>query len=1505
MSVDITGDDRIEVVGESFYRAALKRIAAAGGTSRVLSATLRPEPSNPYDRNAVRVEIDGELVGHIPRDLAEMISGPVTELARDGPVTAKAELRGEGDSELGFGVVLWIEARRLGLAVEGDEDGTPDFDVPEMIGAMVESRGADADDPIADEAFGRRRAIVERAVESWKTELIDLSGRNRLLYMRDLRAGTLSFDESARAALMELVAGNRVALSRIIPRTKQREHPQMKLTPFEDAVRRMRTIVRTARTYAEERGVRTLFLACGVATWRSDRASRPPAAPVLLVPLEIKPRGASQQDFDLSLAGELEVNPTLLHMLKVEFNLDIDDRELHEHNDMDGVIDTPEELRLSYDWLSGKARRVADWAISDRFVVGNFWYAKLPMVKDLEASIDLLTGNDVAAAFAGDAEARAKVSAARHDDRGAAGDVDSLAPTQEFNILDSDSSQSLAIARARRGENLVLRGPPGTGKSQTIANLICTAVGEGKRVLFVAEKRAAIEAVTKRLEGADLGGLVLDLHRGSESRKWLAAQLAESLAAIGRSVPVDTLGVDGRLERSRASLRDHAVALHQKAAPWDLSVFDAQMGVLSIGRPSVITRLRGPDLERVGESELDQLTELLRDLLVLEGLSLNANESPWSAAVVESGDTVREADRLLSDLGERGPRLLARISGATGSPETTLPVPTNLAQSAELLDLWADVRCCSERFDLTLFEADLTGMTTNLEPLNGSAIARLIASLTSSDYKGARDGVRAHMKGTAAASSPRELFTALEECRAVQAAWHERALTQGPPSFPSDLDAIREETDAFVAGLQRLSEISGRDLVSFDFSEIASSLAESASHRDTLVALPRISAAKARFADYALSGFLQELEEDQALLKEAQSELRRVWWMSLTDHLMGLPAADGLVAFRGDLQNHLAQEFKASDKDHIKATAGQVSRLAAQKAVAAMDKFPEQAQLVRAQAKRKRGHLPIRDFFDRAPAVVTSLRPCWVMSPLLVSQLIPAGREFFDLVIFDEASQVRPVDALTSIVRGRQLVVAGDEHQLPPTVFFDATATGDEGQPEEEEGTDTADFESLLDFLMTLFDAEMLRWHYRSRDERLISFSNLEIYNGGLTTFPGVVSDDVLRHVLIEQTPAEGDLRVSPRAEVERVVELVIEHATDRPGESLGVIALGIRHAEAIEEGLLAAMPDHAQLEPFFAEDRDERFFVKNLERVQGDERDAIILAVGYGKDPEGTLPHRFGPLNTAGGERRLNVAITRAKRRMTVVSSFKADDIDERRSGAKGVRLLRAYLDYAGRGGEVSELSSAADCGTPVHAQIAAALNAAGLESRLLVGVSADRIDVAAVDPVSGLPKVAIEMDGSSYAARPSVRDRDRLRPEQLERLGWGHVGTWTQDWYRDPAGAAGRLIDQVKDLMTPSTNGTAPVAGDGADDGVRRDEPDDAAPREETGGRPRPPRPSFPVGRSAITDWPITDLVQLGKWIESDGRLRTEEELRAALMDELGIKRKGSRVVRILDEVVALVRA
>ena len=284
-----------------------------------------------------------------------------------------------------------------------------------------------------------------------------------------------------------------------------------------------------------------------------------------------------------------------------------------------------------------------------------------------------------------------------------------------------------------------------------------------------------------------------------------------------------------------------------------------------------------------------------------------------------------------------------------------------------------------------------------------------------------------------------------------------------------------------------------------------------------------------------------------------------------------------------------------------------------------------QARVIRKQAALRRRHLPLRRLLDQAGDVLFALKPCWALSPLMVSQVLPATR-LFDVVIFDEASQIVPADAIPSIMRGHQIVVAGDDRQLPPTNFFRQFSDDADEPAEDDESLVSfgAGFESVLEALRPLLPTWPLAWHYRSRDERLVAFSNTHIYGGALTTFPGVLRDDCLRHVVVAQDPEPGQ-EVSVTAEVEQVVELILEHARARPHESLGVIALGIKHADRIDTALRGALAAHPGLEAFFAEDRPEPFFVKNLERVQGDERDAIILSIGYGKHPDGRMRYQWG----------------------------------------------------------------------------------------------------------------------------------------------------------------------------------------------------------------------------------------------------------------------------------------
>jgi very-short-patch-repair endonuclease len=424
-----------------------------------------------------------------------------------------------------------------------------------------------------------------------------------------------------------------------------------------------------------------------------------------------------------------------------------------------------------------------------------------------------------------------------------------------------------------------------------------------------------------------------------------------------------------------------------------------------------------------------------------------------------------------------------------------------------------------------------------------------------------------------------------------------------------------------------------------------------------------------------------------------------------------------------------------------------------------------------------------------------------MMSPLAVSAYLDNPEFAFDLVIFDEASQVRPHDAVCAIYRGKQLVVGGDPKQLPPTDFF--TRTGEEGDERPADETGTSDFESLLDVCLARnMCRKQLRWHYRSWREGLIAFSNHHFYGNSLVTFPSP-EESASRAVQFIHVP-DGCFKDGVNViEARRVAALVMEHARATPKMTLGVIAFSQRQQERILDELEVLRRQSPECEEFFSAERDDPFFVKNLENVQGDERDAIMLSVGYGPDEAGKVMKRFGPLNRDGGERRLNVAVTRARLAMRVVASMTAYDVDLSRTGSKGAALLKAFLDFAERGPvalrEAITEANQRGADSPFEQAVGDELERRGLTIHRQVGCGGYRIDLAITDGASGKYLIGVECDGATYHSAATARDRDRLRKAVLEGLGWKLVRVWSTDWVRDRNAQVNRVLNALEATKKP----------------------------------------------------------------------------------------------------------
>ena len=692
--------------------------------------------------------------------------------------------------------------------------------------------------------------------------------------------------------------------------------------------------------------------------------------------------------------------------------------------------------------------------------------------------------------------------------------------------------------------------------------------------------------------------------------------------------------------------------------------------------------------------------------------------------------------------------------------------------------------------------------------------------------------------------------------------------------------------------------------------------------RATLARLPELHRLRASLQSAGLAEFVAAMGARQASDDFAVRAFWYAWLRSVLDHLSLTDLWVG--GFLAEAHDKAVREFSDGDRRHIETTSARVRRAHGENAVRARDQFKDQAALVQHQAGLKRRHMPVRDFVRNAADVLLALKPCWAMSPLVVSQLLPP-LPYFDVVIFDEASQITPANAVTSILRGRQLVVAGDNRQLPPTAFFVSDNTEDESDRPEPEGpapllAGTGGFESILDALGSVLGFRQLLWHYRSRDERLIAFSNAHIYDRTLITFPGIGGDQVLHHVPVPWQP--GAETNSPAPEAEAVVDLILRHALERPGESLGVITMGIRHKDQIEERLRQRLRQDPQLAEelaeFFDENREERFFVKNLERVQGDERDAIILSIGYGKNARGDLVYRFGPLLTEGGERRLNVAVTRAKNRLTLVSSFSSRDMDPERSAAEGVKLLRQYLQYVESGGaNLGDQVLDKPALNPFEVDVRDTLLRNGLKLTAQYGTSGYWIDFAVQHPLQpGRYILAIECDGATYHSSQSARDRDRLRQEQLERKGWRFHRIWSTEWFHDKDTCTQKAIaayhDAVRDAdgepATRDARRQAPARPvhdvEVAEGATRLQTTYEAAlsritPETPTAGQRKGPRPWILPGYP-IDTYSDAELLNLAQWIRSDDALRTQDELLQEMMRELGFQRRGKNVVARLTAAI-----
>ncbi|RYX80499.1 DUF3320 domain-containing protein [bacterium] len=1223
-------------------------------------------------------------------------------------------------------------------------------------------------------------------------------------------------------------------------------------------------IAREAKTAEEEQGVNILYLALGFLTWFEDQTSTVAReAPLVLLPVELV-RNARTSTYDLRMRDEdLITNLPLQQRLAEDFGIRLPTIEVGEDWNPSSYFSQVDAV------IADRAR----WKIdSNAMQLGFFSFSKLLMYLDLALDAwpdQVLESHELTRGllYEGfDVERPLFGSDDRLDDV--------LPPDRMFHVVDADASQARVIEEVRSGRNLVVQGPPGTGKSQTITNIIAAAAKEGKTVLFVAEKMAALSVVHDRLVKVGLGEVCLELHSKTANKKAVLGEIARTLNAA-QAIPVMPQAPLA-LTETRNQLNQIAAALHapiEETGETPFSVLARQARYIGMDAPpptfdaDVLAKMTRPQ-ERVLSDDLLDYGTLLQvagaaslhpfwrvRALDLQPVELSRLEGDLAAAA-DAARSLRDAlEDPLELLGLSLARSLSSLPAVSDTLRCLTDLPSGeaalaravfdvsdarrLAEAIETARAWRTLRDAeASEFTDVAFEGDVASLRAPLVAGTGSFFARWGAA-----YRGASlqlaGMLRDQLPKTAAARV--EMVDRLLEVRRLRSRWGDDETFIGaalgelwrgertdfdriakvvewvanarnaPLSIEGDRAiALGADGSTLSAMIDRLDRqrplahdaihratskvqldhtvfdggIDGVDLI--DIAARLSTMAESMDRYpewSRLCSLEKrleaggVAALVARIADGSINGSAAVIE-----LKFARAE--RLWREAIT----ASPALKEI----GTLDRHaLSQEFAGLERKRLKEN---VTTILAEH----LSQVPQGAlgemRIIRGEIGKKRSHIALRRLFQQAPAALQRIKPVLLMSPISVAQYLTPGRLSFDLLVIDEASQVRPEDALGAIARARKIVVVGDQKQLPPSSFFDrlvADDGNDDDEPEEGEEDLLGGAAALgsLESILSLCEARglssrMLQWHYRSRDPSLIRVSNREFYDDGLILPPSPLQEDPAYGLIFTKVDGVYDKggKRDNRKEGEAIVRRVAEHARAHPDLSLGIVTFSSAQKNTITELLELARRTDGSLDTFLREGQSEDLFVKNIENVQGDERDVILVSVGYGPTIAGgrLTSMTFGPVNGEGGERRLNVLFTRARVRCEVFASFDPGDIDSSRVSREGPRILRRFLEFAKSGKLDEAVITGEEADTPFEEDVADVIRSFGYLADPQVGSAGFRIDIGVRHPDKpGTYLLAVECDGATYHSALWARERDRLRQDVLEHLGWRFHRIWSTDWF------------------------------------------------------------------------------------------------------------------------------
>ncbi len=1240
-----------------------------------------------------------------------------------------------------------------------------------------------------------------------------------------------------------------------------------------------------SRSVFEEQGYSVLFLALSFLEWKESPDSKEiRKAPLILVPVELE-RAGVQKTFRLSWTSE-EVFANISLVAKLS--------EMGVHLP---TFQMPEEKSGFEDYLQLVVKAIEqmkDWRVISDVYLDFFSFTKFVMYKDLDPK------SWPAEAELTDHPLLKKVLEPEQHSSEIAGfdpeQVDEkLALKDLYHIMDADPHQIAVLEDIKSGVNLVVEGPPGTGKSQTIANAIAELLGAEKSVLFVSEKMAALEVVKSRLDNVGLGRFCLELHSRKARKKDVLKELERSIDSNNSAAPRSNSNLQ-ETEDLRLHLNEYAMALRDPIGKmgWSpYSLFEMREAALRefVKAESLMPVIAWDDISSYGNQEWDRAIFALKELTDVAPLVNPINKCPWVGTfpgLVLPGDenkilkslheclealreTIIQLNKAADEMGLRKTSTPNAISKslvvgrfiASGSlieknvlDNTDWDTQNDIANAliTKVAECQSKSAIAYQIFEEESFEENIAGYLDEYErslenrlrifDVRWWKLVRKIRSLYRkqapwksagliADLSRLADAIHSRSEVRKHSNEARLLFGSLWDQEKSQpvalssfAVWmvqfraylnqeliNERAFDflSNPHDEKAALGLLDEleklQTIFTIARDNTFARLNIDPGVVFG---LELNLLDGPWLEERLVLLQKSIHILQRWSQYTI--YREKLRETiaRAIIPRLESrelepaELIACFKFNFADNLLreAFRSRPRLSEFIGELHEKKIARFCELDRLVLRENAYRLFyKLEKQKPlVIGGASRGSEAGILLGEIGRKRGHMPIRRLLTQCGRLVQSIKPCFMMSPLSIAQFLEPLSMKFDVVLFDEASQVRPEDALGSLLRGKQLVVMGDSRQLPPTAFFDSIVAGTEEDEQQTTEAIVSEVESILHQCKRSFPSRTLKWHYRSRHQSLIAVSNREFYENKLLIFPSAVdkSEDLgLGFVLMKDTVYDRGRSSVNRKEAREVARAAVDHFRKYPTKSLGIGAFNIRQQQAILEEIELQLIENREMEEFFRSDRFEHFFVKNLETIQGDERDVILISVGFGFDEKRKLSLNFGPLNQSGGERRLNVLITRAREKCLVFANFRSSDLQTDSNSPYGIRALRSFLSYAEDRKFPEKETNDEDSDSPFEESVYDFLTDHGYEVKKQVGSASFRIDLAVVNPSSMSSYLAgIECDGQKYHSSPVARDRDRLRQQILEGLGWRIVRIWSTDWNRNRGDCQKRLLKTLKEI-------------------------------------------------------------------------------------------------------------